>query len=133
MSFIGSGAFWEEGTEGQGMKVGVIDTGAAKDHPDLAGAIPGGYWGYDFVNEDSEPYETTKQDYLDALADDPSLPEVNEDGRPYYTSHGSHVSGIVAGRAVGKDDLAGVKGLRPRRKFTPTRYWGHMAAARRRT
>ncbi|WP_178023440.1 S8 family serine peptidase, partial [uncultured Paenibacillus sp.] len=113
VSFIGSGAFWEEGTEGQGMKVGVIDTGAAKDHPDLAGAIPEGYWGYDFVNEDSEPYETTKQDYLDALADDPSLPEVNEDGRPYYTSHGSHVSGIVAGRAVGKDDLAGVKGVAP--------------------
>ncbi|WP_270406071.1 S8 family serine peptidase, partial [Paenibacillus timonensis] len=113
VSFIGSGAFWEEGTEGQGMKVGVIDTGAAKDHPDLEGAIPEGYWGYDFVNEDSEPYETTKQDYLDALADDPSLPEVNEDGRPYYTSHGSHVSGIVAGRAVGKDDLAGVKGVAP--------------------
>ncbi|MCK8485595.1 S8 family serine peptidase [Paenibacillus sp. MBLB2552] len=113
VSFIGSGAFWEEGTEGQGIKVGVIDTGTAKDHPDLSGAIPEGYWGYDFVNEDSEPYETTKQDYLDALAEDPSLPEVDEDGRAYYTSHGSHVSGIVAGRGVGKDELAGVKGVAP--------------------
>ncbi|MDU4695425.1 MAG: S8 family serine peptidase [Paenibacillus sp.] len=113
VSFIGSGEFWEEGTEGQGIKVGVIDTGAAKDHPDLAGAIPEGYWGYDFVNEDSEPYETTKQDYLDALAEDPSLPEVDEDGRAYYTSHGSHVSGIVAGRGIGKDELAGVKGVAP--------------------
>lgn len=108
VSFIGSGAFWEEGTEGQGIKVGVIDTGAAKDHPDLAGAIPDGYWGYDFVNEDQEPYETTYDDFLNS-----GQPEFNSEGRPYYTSHGSHVSGIVAGRGIGKDELAGVKGVAP--------------------
>ncbi|MGP0584256.1 S8 family serine peptidase [Paenibacillus timonensis] len=108
VSFIGSGSFWEEGTEGQGIKVGVIDTGAAKDHPDLAGAIPDGYWGYDFVNEDNDPYETTYDDFLKS-----GQPEFNSDGRPYYTSHGSHVSGIVAGRGIGKDELAGVKGVAP--------------------
>ncbi|WP_339820198.1 S8 family serine peptidase [Paenibacillus sp. FSL R7-0216] len=108
VSFIGSGSFWEEGTEGQGIKVGVIDTGAAKDHPDLAEAIPDGYWGYDFVNEDNDPYETTYDDFLSS-----GQPEFNSDGRPYYTSHGSHVSGIVAGRGIGKDDLAGVKGVAP--------------------
>ncbi|MGG6314596.1 S8 family serine peptidase, partial [Paenibacillus macerans] len=113
VSFIGSGEFWEKGIEGQGIKVGVIDTGVAKDHPDLAGAIAGGNWGYDFVNDDNEPYETTKQDYLDALAQDPTLPEFDEDGRAYYTSHGSHVSGIVAGRDVGIGELEGVKGVAP--------------------
>ncbi|WP_415837204.1 S8 family serine peptidase, partial [Paenibacillus phoenicis] len=113
VSFIGSGDFWAEGNEGQGIKVGVIDTGVAKDHPDLADAVPDGYWGYDFVNDDSEPYETTKQDYLDAHAQNPSLPEFDENGRAYYTSHGSHVSGIVAGRGVGTDELAGTKGVAP--------------------
>lgn len=113
VSFIGSGDFWAEGNEGQGIKVGVIDTGVAKDHPDLADAVPDGYWGYDFVNDDSEPYETTKQDYLDAHAQEPSLPEFDENGRAYYTSHGSHVSGIVAGRGVGTDELAGTKGVAP--------------------
>ncbi|GIP50338.1 hypothetical protein J53TS2_39290 [Paenibacillus sp. J53TS2] len=108
VSFIGSGSFWEEGTEGQGIKVGVIDTGAAKDHPDLAEAIPDGYWGYDFVNEDNDPYETTYDDFLSS-----GQPEFNSDGRAYYTSHGSHVSGIVAGRGIGKDELAGVKGVAP--------------------
>ncbi|WP_068787207.1 S8 family serine peptidase [Paenibacillus phocaensis] len=108
VSFIGSGQFWENGVKGQGIKVGVIDTGAAKDHPDLAGAIPDGYWGYDFVNEDQEPYETTYDDFLKS-----GQPEFNSDGRPYYTSHGSHVSGIVAGRGIGKDELAGVKGVAP--------------------
>ncbi|MDU0333153.1 S8 family serine peptidase [Paenibacillus sp. 3LSP] len=113
VTFIGSDNFWAEGNEGQGIKVGVIDTGVAKDHPDLADAIPGGYWGYDFVNDDNEPYETTKQDYLDARKQDPSLPEFDKDGRAYYTSHGSHVSGIVAGRGVGLDELAGTKGVAP--------------------
>lgn len=113
VTFIGSDNFWAEGNEGQGIKVGVIDTGVAKDHPDLADAIPEGYWGYDFVNDDNEPYETTKQDYLDARKQDPSLPEFDEDGRAYYTSHGSHVSGIVAGRGVGLDELAGTKGVAP--------------------
>lgn len=108
VSFIGSGAFWEEGTTGQGIKVGVIDTGADRNHPDLAGAIPGGYWGYDFVNEDNDPSETTYDDFLNS-----GQPEFNEDGRPYYTSHGSHVSGIVAGRAAGKDEWSGVKGVAP--------------------
>lgn len=113
VSFIGSGEFWDEGVKGQGIKVGVIDTGIAKDHPDLADAIPEGYWGYDFVNNDQVPYETTRQDYLDAKELNPSLPEFNENGRPYYTSHGSHVSGIVAGRDVGVSESAGVKGVAP--------------------
>lgn len=116
--FIGAPEFWKDGHKGKGIKVGVIDTGATRDHADLAGAMPAGdYWGYDFVNSDSQPYETTYQDFLDAKAKDPSLPEVNDKGRPYYTSHGTHVSGTVAGRGVGtqtdKGELDGVTGVAP--------------------
>ncbi|GAA0367920.1 S8 family serine peptidase [Bacillus horti] len=100
--FIGSDQFWDlpEGITGEGLKVGIIDTGVDRNHPDLVGAIPeDGYWGYDFVNNDEEPYETTKDDFLN---DPNNPPEVNENGRTYYTSHGTHVAGTVAGRGVGR-------------------------------
>lgn len=114
-SFIGSELLWTENIRGEGIRVGVIDTGIAYDHPDLVEAVapPSGYWGYDFVNEDNEPYETTKQDFEQAQAANPSIPEVNENGKPYYTSHGTHVSGIVAGQGVGMTGEGVVTGVAP--------------------
>lgn len=123
VTHIGSEELWLEGIEGKGIKVGVLDTGLTNDHPDLIDALPQGveneycpgveYWGYDFVNNDCDPYETTYEDYLAAKEQNPDLPEKNESGRTYWTSHGSHVSGIIAGRGVGTEDQAGVKGVAP--------------------
>ncbi|MFC7678386.1 S8 family serine peptidase [Paenibacillus sp. GCM10028914] len=111
---IGAPVAWDLGIKGTGVKVGIIDTGMAKDHPDLAPAIAqGDYWGYDFVNNDNDPSETTKKDYEEAKALDPSLPEVNDKGRPYWTSHGSHVGGTVAGRGVGVNGQQGITGVAP--------------------
>ncbi|SET24115.1 minor extracellular serine protease Vpr [Salinibacillus kushneri] len=59
---------------GEGVKVGVIDTGIAYEHPDLETSFKGGY---DVVEFDEDPMET--------------LPK---QGAP--TFHGSHVSGIIA-------------------------------------
>lgn len=59
---------------GEGIKVGVIDTGVDYSHPDLRRNYKGGY---DLVDQDRDPMETnTKQ------------------GLP--TLHGTHVAGIIA-------------------------------------
>ncbi|KAA0548646.1 S8 family serine peptidase [Bacillus sp. BGMRC 2118] len=59
---------------GEGIKVGVIDTGVDYSHPDLRRNYKGGY---DLVDKDSDPMETKAQQ-----------------GMP--TIHGTHVAGIIA-------------------------------------
>ncbi len=108
--------------EGVAIKVGVIDTGIDYNHPDLTEVYEGSredskssseVKGWDFVDGDSDPMETTYKDWLDALA------EFGETGAPeiygtstYYTTHGTHVSGTIAGnRGSGSDNA--VLGVAP--------------------
>ena len=49
-----------EGFTGKGIKVGILDTGIDYNHPDLKDAYKGGY---DFVDDDSDPMETTYADW----------------------------------------------------------------------
>ncbi len=78
--FIGGerirGYYDKEGNRltGNGVKVGIIDTGIDYTHPDLRNNYGGGY---DFVDEDDDPMETQKSQ-----------------GQP--TLHGTHVAGIIA-------------------------------------
>ncbi|KAH0425149.1 subtilase [Colletotrichum camelliae] len=65
----------DKGIFGQGVKVGVVDSGTWYNHPAVAG-------GYDFVGNGIWPYEDKAPD------DDP------ED----QMGHGTHVSGIIAGK-----------------------------------
>jgi len=74
----------DTGYSGKGVKVAVIDTGIDYTHPDLQGNYIQGFDVFDF---DDDPMETTP-----------------EQGIP--TSHGTHVSGIIA--ANGK-----LKGIAP--------------------
>jgi minor extracellular serine protease Vpr len=85
---IGADQYWNLGYEGEGKKVGVIDTGIDYNHPDLKDAYKGGY---DFVDNDNDPIEG------DALV---------------QSDHGTHVSGIIAGR--GNPELGGVRGIAPK-------------------
>ncbi|OKJ71494.1 S8 family serine peptidase [Streptomyces sp. CB02460] len=78
-----------EGITGKGVKVGIIDTGIDYHHPDLEAAYKGGY---DFVDDDADPMETTYADWKAS-----GQAETNQ-GSAYYTEHGTHVAGIVAGR-----------------------------------
>ncbi|MFC1563564.1 S8 family serine peptidase [candidate division KSB1 bacterium] len=66
---------WEKyNTTGEGIIVGIIDTGIDYLHPDLGGGFGPGFkvaGGYDFYNEDDDPIDDN--------------------------NHGTHVAGIVAG------------------------------------
>jgi minor extracellular serine protease Vpr len=86
---IGAWEMNEAGYKGQGMKVGVIDTGVDYLHPDLRDAYKGGY---DLVDNDSDPYES------------------RPDGLFGETTHGTHVSGTIVGRNVSG---SGVRGVAP--------------------
>ncbi|WP_327179681.1 S8 family serine peptidase [Streptomyces sp. NBC_01335] len=78
-----------EGVTGKGVKIGVIDTGIDYHHPDLKAVYAGGY---DFVDGDDDPMETTYADWKAS-----GQAETNA-GSTYYTEHGTHVAGIIAGQ-----------------------------------
>ncbi|MFP7298779.1 S8 family serine peptidase [Neobacillus niacini] len=88
----------EEGVTGKGIKVGVIDTGIDYNHPDLKEAYKGGY---DFVDDDSDPMEATYQNWKDS-----NWPEYSSNGNTYYTLHGTHVAGIIAGKGTNSSEFA---------------------------
>ncbi|HKC79160.1 MAG TPA: S8 family serine peptidase [Nitrosopumilaceae archaeon] len=60
-SLIGVGIPREQGFEGQGIKIGIIDTGIDYNHPDLLGFGSSGkvIGGYNFVDNDNKPIDTT--------------------------------------------------------------------------
>src|SRR4051812_9711139 len=105
-------------SKGAGVTVGVVDTGAELDHPDLAGQFavdPGesgngrehngidddgdgvvdDYRGWDFVEDDNDPSD--------------------------QNGHGTHVAGTIAAVA---DNATGVAGVAPGAKVLPLRALG---------
>ncbi|MDQ0270070.1 S8 family serine peptidase [Cytobacillus purgationiresistens] len=118
---IGVDKLHDENITGKGIKVGVIDTGIDYNHPDLTESYrgyrstdgedpkevdPESVKGWDFVDDDADPMETTYKDWQNS--GDP------EDyyGSKYYTSHGTHVSGTIAATKQNAVDYA-VGGIAP--------------------
>lgn len=101
--FLNIDKLHKEGFTGEGVKVGVIDTGIDYNHPDLKDAYKGGY---DFVDNDDDPMETTYEDWKKSR-----YPEINA-GSTYYTEHGTHVSGTIVGQAANDSDYK-VTGVAP--------------------
>lgn len=99
---LGLDKLHNEGITGKGIKIGVLDTGIDYNHPDLKDAFKGGY---DFVDNDNDPMETTYEDWVEA-----GMPPNN--GHPYNTDHGTHVSGIIAGQQK-NDAKFTTKGVAP--------------------
>ncbi|PGL67423.1 S8 family serine peptidase [Bacillus sp. AFS055030] len=101
---IGADKLHQENITGKGIKVGVIDTGIDYNHPDLKGIFKGGY---DFVDNDADPMETTYKDWKAS-----GQPEFNMSGSSYYTEHGTHVSGSVGAQKKNNSPSA-VMGVAP--------------------
>jgi minor extracellular serine protease Vpr len=61
IALIGTEIPRQEGFEGQGIKIGIIDTGVDYNHPDLFGFGPNGkiVGGYNFVDNNNIPIDTT--------------------------------------------------------------------------
>ena len=119
---IGVDKLHKENIRGKGIKVGVLDTGIDYNHPDLAESYKGyraksgenpaevnptDVLGWDFVNNDADPMETTYEEWLNTQE-----PEFAPNGSAYYTSHGTHVSGTIAAQKNNNVDYA-VKGVAP--------------------
>ncbi|PEJ57506.1 hypothetical protein CN692_12570 [Bacillus sp. AFS002410] len=103
VTFPGVEKLHEEGYTGKGVKIGILDTGIDYNHPDLKGAFKGGY---DFVDNDNDPMETSYADWQKS-----GQPESNG-SEAYYTEHGTHVAGIIAGQGKNNADYA-VTGVAP--------------------
>ena len=111
ISFLGIERLWNEGIEGQGIKVAVLDTGIDADHPEFAGIYKGGK---NFI-PNSSTYTRARADN-DASETSPAerpagTPEFNAKGDAFYTSHGTHVAGTIA--AIGANEY-GIKGIAPK-------------------
>lgn len=109
--FLGIEKLWNEGFEGQGIKVAVLDTGIDADHPEFEGIYKGGK---NFIPNSTTYSKTRTED--DASETLPSerpekAAEFNADGSSFYTSHGTHVAGTIA--AIGANEY-GIKGLAPK-------------------
>jgi subtilisin family serine protease len=85
---IGVDKLHNEKIYGDGIKVGVLDTGIDYNHPDLKDVYKGGY---DLVDNDENPMETTPADQIAS-----GEPAISWDGTPYVTEHGTHVAGTIA-------------------------------------
>lgn len=102
--YLGVNDLHIDGITGEGVKIGVLDTGVDYNHPDLSSAYKGGY---DFVDNDDDPMEATYEDWLAS-----GLPEFSPTGSSYYTSHGTHVAGTTNGTGENESEYA-VTGVAP--------------------
>lgn len=88
-AIIGADRVWTDyGITGQGVTIGIIDTGIDYTHPAMGGGFGPGFkviGGYDFVNNDADPIDDH--------------------------NHGTHVAGIAAGNG------GGLKGVAPDAKL----------------
>jgi minor extracellular serine protease Vpr len=101
---IRSQPLWKKGFQGDGMKVGVIDSGIDPHHPFLKDdslKMPAGFPKVDRIKD--RKYTSNKVIVAKVYSPDPTAsPEAID-------SHGTHVAGTIAGRSDYKDPTGIVK------------------------
>lgn len=126
----------DEDINGTGIKVGVLDTGIDYNHPDLTNVYKGYRGetgskdqdynttkGWDYIDKDADPMETTYKDWLAS-----GKPEFNSNGDAYYTSHGTHVSGTIAGTGDNTNAEFPVLGVAPKVELYGYRVLGNYGS-----
>ncbi len=116
----------DTGVDGDGIKVGVIDSGIDYTHPDLGGTAatqfgptaPRVRYGYDFVGDQYDP---------SADENDPRRQPVPDGNPADCNGHGTHVAGIVG--ADGNPKRAGAYGVAPKVVFGAYRVSGCLGVA----
>ncbi|MCC3649379.1 S8 family serine peptidase [Cytobacillus oceanisediminis] len=131
--FLNINKLHEEGYTGKGIKIAVLDTGVDYNHPDLSPAYkgyraqpgvdpktidPNSVKGWDFIDNDADPMETTYADWVNA-----GKPNPQSNGEGYYTEHGTHVSGTIVGQGKNDSDYA-TTGIAPDADFYAYRVLG---------
>ncbi|PET53620.1 hypothetical protein CN514_18830 [Bacillus sp. AFS001701] len=106
LSYLHINELHKEGYTGKGVKVAVIDTGVDYNHPDIKAAFKGGY---DFIDNDSDPMETTYQDYINYKK---ANPKTTLKAADFETEHGTHVSGTIIGQGKNNSPYA-TNGIAP--------------------
>ncbi len=126
LPMIGADVAQVAGYSGDGIKVGVIDTGIDYNHPDLGGSgTPGNNadfgpsaprvkYGYDFVGDDYDADTAGSEPAPDAFPDD-------------CNGHGTHVSGIIG--ADGDPATGHARGVAPQVTFGAYRVFGCEGSA----
>ncbi|MED3781796.1 S8 family serine peptidase [Heyndrickxia sporothermodurans] len=106
---------WEElGFKGEGMLVGVVDSGVDYRHKDMVMSDKGkGKEKLTKENIQSKLDETEVDDrwYTDKVPTGYDWADKDDDVLPYESSHGMHVSGTIG--ANGDEEKDGVKGIAP--------------------
>ncbi|MFV1958233.1 MAG: S8 family serine peptidase, partial [Planctomycetota bacterium] len=109
---FGAPAAWEVTRGEASVVVGIVDSGII-DHPDLVGQVAPG--GYDFISDPAIAGDGNGRD------PDPTDTGAQEDPSGLSWWHGTHVAGVVAGRA---DDGQGLAGVAPGCRVMPLRAVG---------
>ncbi len=107
VSLIGVDIPRQEGFEGQGIKIGIIDTGIDFNHPDLFGFGPDGKvtGGYNFIDNNEKPIDTTGHgtEVAGIIAADGSLKGVAPKAKLFaykVSSNGDSVSSDLIVKAI---------------------------------